>query len=142
MPDSQPRDESSKHGWRILLWILGLTVAIEAVTCLMRFGLQFESTRDTASFISQFTFGYRIHHGYIGLLMTIAAVFAKRQRSSYKTERKDASKEANDSRRSEWWIDVVMVVGLSLLTSDIIHHFVVLWPITGSPQFDLFYPPR
>jgi hypothetical protein len=26
-----------------------------------------------------------------------------------------------------------------LLASDLVHHFVVLWLLTGSPQFDLFY---
>jgi len=27
-----------------------------------------------------------------------------------------------------------------LFLSDIVHHFLVLWPITGNPEFDLFYP--
>jgi hypothetical protein len=27
-----------------------------------------------------------------------------------------------------------------LIFSDLAHHFIVLWPITGSPEFDIIYP--
>jgi hypothetical protein len=35
--------------------------------------------------------------------------------------------------------DTLLVFGSALLFSDLAHHFLVLWPTTGSPQFDLFY---
>ena len=31
-------------------------------------------------------------------------------------------------------------IGGALFASDLIHHFAVLWPVTGSPGFDLRYP--
>ena len=33
----------------------------------------------------------------------------------------------------------LLAVGIGLFVSDMIHHFVVLWIITGNPQFDLLY---
>jgi hypothetical protein len=35
---------------------------------------------------------------------------------------------------------MLAVVAIGLVISDIIHHFLVLWPVTGSPEFDLRYP--
>ena len=32
------------------------------------------------------------------------------------------------------------ILAIGLVVSDLVHHFLVLWPLTGSPQFDLFYP--
>ena len=34
----------------------------------------------------------------------------------------------------------LIVIGIALALSDAVHHFLVLWPIVGSPQFDLVYP--
>ena len=70
--------------------------------------------------IGSLTFGLRIHHGYIGLLMLLGALLWIKSSSS----------------RYHW----IMVFGLSLIFSDLIHHFLVLWPITGSPEFHLVYP--
>ena len=36
----------------------------------------------------------------------------------------------------EWSV----IVGAALVISDLVHHFLVLWPVTGNPQFQLFYP--
>ena len=36
----------------------------------------------------------------------------------------------------------MVIVGLALIKSDLIHHFLVLWPITGRHEFDLVYPER
>ena len=91
----------------------------ELITILFRFGLGIQSTRDTA-FIGGLTFGIRIHHGYIGLLLMLIAAGVLR---------KDAGPR-----------HFLMIVGIALLVSDLVHHFVVLWPATGSPQFDLVYP--
>jgi len=100
-----------------------LTVLIEGVTCILRFGFRLESTKHTASTIGRLTFGLRIHHGYVGLLVAVAALVAMKC-------------------RPEWsaWARIALAVGIALVASDAIHHFLVLWPVTGSPHFDLVYP--
>lgn len=100
-----------------VVWCLILAIAIEGITCLLRFSLQLEATRDTC-FLSALTFGLRIHHCYLGLAVGIAGVFLARE---------DAL---------NWWL----IVGAAFVLSDLAHHFVVLWLVTGQPEFDLFYP--
>lgn len=101
-------------------WAIGLTVLFEAFTCLLRFGLRLESTRDTASTVGWLTCGVRIHHSYVGAAMMLLAAWLWKRHPLI-----------------SWWI---LAVGLGLFFSDLIHHFFVLWPIVGSPQFDLTYP--
>ena len=103
-----------------------LTITLEGFTCLLRFGLGMESTRDTASSVGRWTGGIRIHHGYIGIALLLTARWCQTRRS-----RPVAS--VLQRRRMQ-------IVGWSLVASDLIHHFLVLWPITGSPHFDLVYP--
>ncbi len=104
--------------WRLLLWTVALAAGIEIVTCVMRFGMGLQSTRDTG-LIGYLTFNIRIHHGYVGLLMLVVA-----------------------------WLwpqplllrNALVIIGGGCLVSDLVHHFLVLWPVTGSPEFDLVYP--
>lgn len=97
-----------------------LTTVIELLCVVCRFGFGLKSTVATASTIGKWTFGYRIHHGYIGLfLLPVGLILYYR----YPTFGK--------------WL---VIFGAALLVSDLIHHFLVLWPITGSPQFDIVYP--
>lgn len=98
--------------------ILALAALAEALTAFLRFGLGLQATRDTASSIGRLTFGVRIHHGMIGLVLLLAAYYIN-----------------NDT-----WKRRLAVVGGALAVSDLLHHFVILWAVTGSPQFDLFYP--
>ncbi|XAL98186.1 hypothetical protein OT109_11315 [Phycisphaeraceae bacterium D3-23] len=107
-----------------VLWTVGLTVLFELVTVLFRFGFKLEATRDTAKYVARWTRGIRIHHGYwgvplaligAGLLLTPAA----------------------PGVGLAFWM---LVLGLALIKSDLIHHFLVLWPITGSHDFHLRYP--
>jgi hypothetical protein len=98
--------------------VIFLTAVLELVTLILRFGLRWESTRDT-EVIGLFTFGLRVHHGYCGLVLLIVAYGLSQS-------------HARLSRLG-------YVMGWSLLLSDMIHHFLVLWPVTGSPQFDFFY---
>lgn len=102
---------------RLMIWkAVAVTVAFEVVTIILRFGLDFQTTRDSAS-MARFTFGLRIHHGYVGFVFLLIAAFLK------------------PSRVRDWaWI-----LGVALVASDLAHHFLVLWPITGSPHFDLTY---
>ena len=104
---------------RILNGTLIWTVIFEAVTCLLRFGLRLESTRDTVSTIGVLTFGLRIHHSYIGVaLIPIAMLIERRWPQTARH---------------------VLMIGMALVLSDLIHHFIVLWYFVGHPQFDLFY---
>ena len=98
------------------------TAAVEAVTVFMRYGVGLESTRDTAHLVGRLTGGIRIHHGYIGILLLVVAFVL-----------------LYDKPHLFRW---VFVAGFALAASDLIHHFLVLWPIEGSPQFDFVYPVR
>jgi hypothetical protein len=100
--------------------ILVATAAVEIPTLIARFGLGLESTRDTASTVGRLTFGLRIHHGYIGLLLLLLVFF----RPGF----------------PEPWRRRTLILGAALFISDLLHHFLFLWVITGSPQFDFWYP--
>jgi len=100
-----------------ILWGLAFATVFEAVTALLRFGAGRTSTSDTA-FLAAFTFGLRIHHGYVGLLLLALAPFL----------------------RPSWVRSALVIIGLGLFLSDLVHHFVVLQFTVGSPQFDLTYP--
>lgn len=117
--NEQDSTRGAKTG-RVVAWTVIFTVLFEVITCVMRFGLRLESTRDTASTIGRLTGGLRIHHSYPGLVMILIA--------SWVWER---------CPRAAFWL---LTLGGGLLFSDLVHHFLVLWPVTGSPQFDLVYP--
>jgi hypothetical protein len=104
--------------WQIVLLGLALALGIEAITCLLRFGFDLQSTRDTAA-AGRFTLGLRIHHGYFGVLALLlcAAVPSKPLRT------------------------LLLMAGIGLALSDLAHHFLVLWTVTGDPEFHLRYPP-
>ncbi|HSH05866.1 MAG TPA: hypothetical protein VLL52_25340 [Anaerolineae bacterium] len=110
---------------KLLFWALFFTLFFEFVTIFARFGLGLQSTRDTATTIGLITRGIRIHHGYIGLLIILWSLM----------------------RRGRKFIGPIThhhgrIFGIALLASDLIHHFLILWPIEGHHQFDLFYPPH
>ena len=107
---------SRTFGQTVLLGI-ALALAIEAITCVLRFGFGLEAENETR-WIARYLFQYRIHHGYFGALMLLATPALPRGGA---------------------WRNLVIVVGTGLLTSDILHHLAVLWPITGSPEFHIRY---
>lgn len=92
---------------------------VELGTLFCRFGLDLHATRDTASTIGLLTGGVRIHHGYIGLILMIASIWLRHRPKAF-----------------EW----LLIAGLALFVSDAIHHFGVLWLLTGDPEFHLVYP--
>ena len=105
---------------RIVTSTVIITILMELLTIILRFGFKLESSRDTASTVGRLTFGLRIHHGYIGVLMVVVAwCYIEPNTPCY-----------------EWF----MIVGISLSISDFIHHVCVLWPIVGNPEFHLIYP--
>ena len=97
-----------------------LTALMEGFTIFMRYGMKMESTRDTASTIGKLTFGVRIHHGYVGLVMLIIFYIWLKEKPGI----------------VQW----IAPIGFALVFSDFIQHFLVLWPIEGSPQFHWVYP--
>src|SRR4051812_22848136 len=101
---------------QVLAFGVALAILIEAATIGLRFGLNMQSTRDTAA-IGSFTLGLRIHHGYIGVFLLLLGWCFPR------------------GLRHALWI-----IGIGLIVSDLAHHFLVLWPIVGDPQFHLVYP--
>ncbi|MGB0767238.1 MAG: hypothetical protein ACPGYV_05970 [Phycisphaeraceae bacterium] len=109
----------------ILPWALGLTLLFEAVTLLFRFGFKIEATRDTAKYVARWTRGIRIHHGYWGVPLVLLGLIA-------------LSMSLGPALAGAW----LTILGLALIKSDLMHHFLVLWPITGSHDFDLVYPER
>jgi hypothetical protein len=106
----------------ILLW----TIVLEGLTCVLRFGFGMQSTRDTAASVGRLTGGIRIHHGYAGILLVIGGQYCSGINNNNST-----------TAPCHRWM---AISGWSLIASDLTHHFLVLWPITGSPQFDLTYP--
>ncbi len=59
--------------------------------------------------LARWTGGLRIHHGYVGVVLCLVPEPA------------------------------CFCVGAALVLSDLAHHFLVLWPITGHHAFDLTY---
>lgn len=94
-----------------------LAILVELLTIWVRFGLRLRATQHTRP-IARLTFGIRVHHGYPGVLLLLVAFFLPPA-----------------------WQHAAIILGLALAVSDLLHHFAVLWPITGSPEFDLTYPP-
>ncbi len=105
---------------QLIIYSLALTLVFELVTVLLRFGLNLRSSEATASTVGKLTFGLRIHHGYIGVVMVVLSLLFSRTNKPFR--------------------QILLITGIALVLSDAVHHFVVLWLITGSPEFDVFYP--
>ena len=95
-----------------------LTVLFEVVAAAGRLCCDIRVTRDTKA-LGLWTGGWRIHHGYVGMAVALSAV---------------AVPQAIQC--------LCLSLGGALVLSDLIHHFAVLWPVTGSPEFHLRYPAR
>ncbi len=104
--------------WQFFRPVIIFTILFEIVTIFFRFGLKLESTRDTASTIGVLSRGIRVHHGYTGLVIILLAMLVFK-----------------NGRKHRW----LMIYGASLVLSDLVHHFLVLWPLVGSPEFDFTY---
>ncbi len=104
---------------KLVQYSIALTLLIETVCIILRYGFGLESATHTASTIGVITFGVRIHHGYIGVICLAIAFFYRKKKHII--------------------IDLLMLSGAGLLFSDLIHHFLVLWLIEGNPQFYLLY---
>lgn len=92
-----------------LKWVVAATVIIEIVTCFNRFVLGLKST-DQQHLYTDFTFGIRIHHAYWGAVLFLIGFFLVKKPLLQK------------------WLTVI---GLACVLSDVIHHYLVLLPLTG-----------
>jgi hypothetical protein len=113
---SEPRNRWVRRA--DVLWCIALTVLFETITAVLRFHLGLQSTRTTRP-VGRLTFGLRVHHGYVGLVLLWLAPLLSRW-----------------PRLVRWAVRV----GIALIVSDLVHHFLVLWPLTGDPSFDFVYP--
>lgn len=94
------------------------TLIFEIFTVILRFCFGYTADTDLA-FLGFLTGGYRIHHLYVGVV-TCAIPFL--------------------ITINPFLNDVLLVIGTGLIVSDLVHHYLVLWPITGSPEFHIEYP--
>jgi len=107
------------HPLDVTLWSLGLTFVFESITLLLRFGLGLEWDRVSRRNVGVVTFGYRIHHGFVGLALVVLALCLPAPLADLK--------------------GLALATGNALFLSDMIHHFLVLLPLTGTPQFYFQY---
>ena len=114
------KEQKPWSAWRIARLSFFTAIVIELVTLVSRFGFGLQSTRDT-QFLGAWTLGYRIHHGYIGLVGLVLVGLM--------------SPKGGEGK----WRQRLLILSIGLIASDLVHHFVVLWLTTGSPQFDLRY---
>ena len=111
---------------KLTLYGLIVGISVEVVTLIFRFGFRLESTRDTA-WLGSLTGGLRIHHSYIGAMLMLGTFIALRKAGTFTSQ----------TFTPLHWL---FALGIGLVASDLIHHFLVLWILTGDPQFDLVYP--
>ena len=88
---------------------LAATALFEVLTCVGRFGLKLRS-REIAPRYKKYTFGVRIHHGYVGV-MGVPPAFLPGVDPAAQT--------------------LLIAVAAGLILSDLLHHFVVLPLLTG-----------
>ena len=92
--------------------------AVEFATIVLRFGSGWRSPEVTRC-CARWTAGWRVHHGYVGVALLVVAWLAP----------------LPAALAAFTWI-----AGIALALSDAIHHFAVLWPVTGSHEFYVRYP--
>ena len=108
-------------GWRtrqMVLLVVVLSLLIELLTAAMRFGLGSQAA-SPSDLVKTCTLGLRVHHLYLGAVCLLLAV-ALRRRLAMR--------------------NLLVVIGAALVLSDLAHHFLVLWPITGHHEFYFVYP--
>jgi hypothetical protein len=106
---------------------LVLAVLIEGVTCFNRFVLGLRA-KDHLDLLTAPTMGLRVHHGHVGLFLI--AVWA----GGRLVARLRRGRGASGGREGPW-LAAALALGIGLAVSDAVHHLLVLWPLTGSPEF-------
>lgn len=98
-----------------LIFILVSAILIELLTIFGRFFFKLNSKDTYIRIIKKYNikFMIHIHHLFIGLIIFVFSYYFKSS--------------------------IFLNLGLGIALSDIIHHFLVLWPITGNPEFHIVY---
>ncbi|MFH0951969.1 MAG: hypothetical protein V1838_02135 [Patescibacteria group bacterium] len=107
--------EQFNTGEMILLGLL-LAVFFEMVTSLFRFAFYHLVIRFHRT-VAILTGGYHVHHAFIGIIFLIIGLII-----------------ADPGVKN-----IAIFIGVGLLVSDLLHHFVVLWIVTGQHEFQLRY---
>jgi hypothetical protein len=116
--------------WIHAIWIgLLLAVVFELVTVALRFGLGWRSPERTRP-LGRLTKGWRIHHGYPGLVLMPAAIPVHGLIPGAESP----------FLMLAWLGPIVLAIGIMLAVSDLIHHAIVLPRYAGSHEFELTYP--
>lgn len=102
---------------QILIYSLIATAGFEAITLLIALAAGWEMA--SAANLGWLTGGIRVHHGYFGILLLALALVLR-------------------SRRAVM-VPWLVVVGIGLLASDLLYHFLILWTVSGDPQFSFVY---
>ena len=102
-----------------ILWTAVMTLLMEGIMVLFRFGFGLTSSRTGGAVLSPLTGGIRIHHGFVGAILVIVALWLYRRRTNL----------------ARW----ILVLALALILSDLLHHFAVLLPVTGDSDFYFTY---
>jgi len=104
----------------LLLGMLG-ALAIEGITAMLRFRIGLRADAVTPRTLKRLTFGLHVHHSYTGVAGLGTGL-------------------ALSGLHLGWWTGWVAAAGLAMLLSDLLHHFAVLWPITGDHEFRARWP--
>lgn len=98
-----------------LLLVVILTFCFEFVTLVARFVFRLSSKRVYVGLMKRFGFRrvVHIHHLFTGIFVVIIGFFVSWQ--------------------------LLLVVGFALICSDLMHHFLVLNFVVGSPEFHVVY---
>ena len=99
----------------LLKVILYTALFIELATILIRFAFKISSKDIYVKIMRKFKFKkfYHFHHLFLGIIFALFFYFYEQE--------------------------ALFNVGLGIITSDILHHFVVLWLLMGNPEFHVVY---
>ena len=98
---------------QVLTWIAVGTVIGEAGTVVVQFLLRWKF-RFVARLVGAITRGVRVHHGYLGAAALLAARLVP---------------------LAPAWRHLAFIAGGALVLTDLVHHTLVLWLLTGAPAF-------
>ena len=92
-----------------------LAISLELLTVFVRFKFKIKTKDVLIKIMKHFDLKkiVHFHHGFVGIIIFVIAYFYG----------------------LFFWADI----GFGILISDAIHHFLVLWPIMGSPEFHVLY---
>jgi hypothetical protein len=95
--------------------IIILTIAIELATIFTRFVFKISSKETYIKIIKKLNLKFiiHIHHGILGIVVAILAYI--------------------------YGFPIIYNIGWSMIISDAIHHFIVLYLIVGNPEFHIIY---